>query len=83
MDATLLGRRPLEQRRRDTLTLEWRTDGSLWATKGDEERPVSVRRCFPWSEPAHHLSPGSLTSSIRAPAPRWRWRSRSRGSCSR
>ena len=38
------------------LSLEWRTDGSLWATKGDEERPVSVRRCFPWSEPAHHLS---------------------------
>ena len=21
------------------LSLEWRTDGSLWATKGDEERP--------------------------------------------
>ena len=38
------------------LSLEWRSDGSLWATKGGEERPVSVRRCFPWSEPAHHLS---------------------------
>jgi len=38
------------------LTLEWRADGSLWALKGEEERAVSVRRCFPWSEPAHHLS---------------------------
>jgi len=38
------------------LTLEWRADGSLWAMRGDEERAVSVRRCFPWSEPAQHLS---------------------------
>ena len=38
------------------LTLEWRADGSLWALRGDEERAVSVRRCFPWSEPARHLS---------------------------
>ncbi|HLZ44356.1 MAG TPA: DUF1854 domain-containing protein [Gemmatimonadales bacterium] len=38
------------------LSLEWRADGSLWATKDEEERPVSVRRCFPWSEPARHLS---------------------------
>ena len=38
------------------LTLEWRADGSLWAMKGEEERAVSVRRCFPWSEPARHLS---------------------------
>ena len=38
------------------LALEWRADGSLWATKGEEERPVSVRRCFPWSEPTRHLS---------------------------
>jgi len=38
------------------LTLEWRADGSLWAVRGEEERAVSVRRCFPWSEPARHLS---------------------------
>jgi len=38
------------------LSLEWRADGSLWAMRRDEERAVSVRRCFPWSEPARHLS---------------------------
>lgn len=38
------------------LTLEWRADGSLWAATGEEERPVSVRRCFPWTEPTRHLS---------------------------
>jgi hypothetical protein len=36
--------------------LEWRADGSLWAMKGEEERAVSVRRCFPWSEPTRHFS---------------------------
>ena len=44
-----------EQRSR-TLTLEWRSDGSLWAVRDEQERAVSVRRCFPWSEPARHLS---------------------------
>jgi len=44
------------QRYAGTLALEWRGDGSLWALRGDEERAVSVRRCFPWSEPARHLS---------------------------
>ena len=39
-----------------SLTLEWRADGSLWAMRGDEEQAVSVRRCFPWTEPARHLS---------------------------
>src|SRR5258705_6289857 len=39
-----------------TLALEGRSDGSLWALRGDEERAVSVRRCFPWSEPTRHLS---------------------------
>jgi hypothetical protein len=28
----------------------------LWAIQDDGERPVSVRRCFPWTEPARHLS---------------------------
>ena len=39
-----------------SLRLEWRSDGSLWAIRGGEERAVSVRRCFPWSEPARYLS---------------------------
>ena len=38
------------------LVLEWRDDGSLWAVRDDGERAVSVRRCFPWTEPARHLS---------------------------
>jgi len=38
------------------LTLEWRADGSLWAMRADEERAVSVRRAFPWTEPTRHLS---------------------------
>src|SRR2546430_5050452 len=57
MESTLVRRSDDGATRKSAgLSLEWRTDGSLWATKGDEERPVSVRRCFPWSEPAHHLS---------------------------
>src|SRR6185312_8604829 len=43
-------------RGRDALRLEWRADGSLWAVRGDEEKAVSVRRCFPWTEPTRHLS---------------------------
>ena len=39
-----------------TLRLEWRADGSLWALRDEEERAVSVRRCFPWTEPTRHLS---------------------------
>ena len=39
-----------------TLRLEWRADGSLWAVRGEEEKAVSVRRCFPWTEPTRHLS---------------------------
>jgi len=38
------------------LTLEWRADSSLWAMWGEQERAVSVRRCFPWTEPTRHLS---------------------------
>jgi uncharacterized protein DUF1854 len=56
MDATLLGRRPLDYLRHDAVRLEWRSDGSLWAIRGVEECAVSVRRCFPWSEPGGHLS---------------------------
>ena len=45
-----------DTRKSPGLRLEWRADGSLWALRGDEERPVSVRRCFPWTEPTRHLS---------------------------
>src|SRR5436305_8903737 len=38
------------------LRLERRADGRLWAVRGDSERAVWVRRCFPWSEPARFVS---------------------------
>jgi hypothetical protein len=38
------------------VTLERRADGRLWAMRGGRERPVSVRRCFPWSEPGRYVS---------------------------
>ncbi len=50
METTLLGRRGA------MLSLEQRPDGRLWAIRGDEERAVWVRRCFPWSEPGRYLS---------------------------
>ena len=40
----------------ERLTLERRTDGRLWAARGGRARPVGVRRCFPWSEPARFIS---------------------------
>jgi hypothetical protein len=39
-----------------SLRLEFRSDGSLWAIRDEEERAVWVRRSFPWSEPARFLS---------------------------
>ncbi|MGH7530090.1 MAG: DUF1854 domain-containing protein [Gemmatimonadales bacterium] len=41
---------------RGPLTLEIRTDGSLWAMRDGEERAVWVRRCFPWTEAARFVS---------------------------
>lgn len=38
------------------LRLERRPDGQLWAEQDGERRPVSVRRCFPWSEPTRFVS---------------------------
>lgn len=38
------------------LTLERRADGQLWAGRDGVERAVSVRRCFPWSEPGRFVS---------------------------
>jgi hypothetical protein len=33
-----------------------RPDGRLWAVRDGHARAVSVRRCFPWSEPARYVS---------------------------
>ena len=38
------------------LRLERRRDGQLWAVRNGEEKPVRVRRLFPWSVPARHVS---------------------------
>ena len=51
-----LGKSATVTRASGALTLEWRADGSLWAVRGEEEKAVSVRRCFPWTEPTRHLS---------------------------
>jgi hypothetical protein len=57
MESTIIRRTDDEAFRKSPgLTLEWRADGSLWAVRGEEEQAVSVRRCFPWTEPTRHLS---------------------------
>ena len=57
MESTITRRTDDEAFRKSPgLTLEWRADGSLWAVRGEEEKAVSVRRCFPWTEPTRHLS---------------------------
>lgn len=38
------------------LRLARRADGQLWATRGEEEHAVRVRRAFPWSEPGRFIS---------------------------
>ncbi|HMA39096.1 MAG TPA: DUF1854 domain-containing protein [Gemmatimonadales bacterium] len=38
------------------LSLERRADGQLWAARAGVERAVTVRRCFPWSEPGRFVS---------------------------
>jgi hypothetical protein len=55
MKATVYAKE-LVRRARGALTLERRADGRLWAVKGSEERPVWVRRCFPWSQPTRYIS---------------------------
>ena len=52
---TILVRRPALETE-SYVRLERRADGLLWAVLGDVETPVTVRRCFPWSEPLRHLS---------------------------
>jgi hypothetical protein len=48
--------RALMTERSAELRLEQRADGRLWAVKPDGERPVTVRRCYPWSEPVRYIS---------------------------
>ena len=38
------------------LRVRRRTDGQLWADRGTQAEPVSVRACFPWSQPTHFVS---------------------------
>jgi hypothetical protein len=45
-----------DSREGETLTLERRADGQLWARRNGSERAVRVHRCFPWSEPGRFLS---------------------------
>ena len=54
METTLLGKRAAEHA--TGLMLERRADGRLWAVRGEAERAVWVRRCFPWSAPARLVS---------------------------
>src|SRR5262245_43457076 len=39
-----------------TFTLQRRDDSRLWLVRENWERPVWVRRCFPWSEPVRYVS---------------------------
>ncbi|HEY6222446.1 MAG TPA: DUF1854 domain-containing protein [Gemmatimonadales bacterium] len=54
MQATVV-RKP-EAEPRVQLRLARRADGQLWASRGEEERAVRVRRAFPWSEPGRFIS---------------------------
>ena len=57
MDTTMVRGGELEEAvTPGALTLERRADGQLWALRGDVERAVWVRRCFPWSEPTRFVS---------------------------
>src|SRR5207249_2879687 len=58
METATVRRRDAEEGRASAgeLTLERRADGKLWALRGDAERGVWVRRCFPWSEPGRFVS---------------------------
>jgi uncharacterized protein DUF1854 len=54
MTTVLVGESPLNTG--TELTLERRSDGQLWAARDGVERAVTVRRCFPWSEPGRLVS---------------------------
>jgi hypothetical protein len=40
----------------DSPRLERRSDGRLWVLGRGKPRPVTVSRCFPWSEPTRYVS---------------------------
>jgi len=46
----------LASRARASVRLARREDGALWVLFQEREVQVTVRRCFPWSEPSRHLS---------------------------
>ncbi|HET9709035.1 MAG TPA: DUF1854 domain-containing protein [Gemmatimonadales bacterium] len=54
MQATVV-RKPVAEPQAQ-LRLTHRADGQLWATRGEEEHAVRVRRAFPWSEPGRFIS---------------------------
>ncbi len=54
MHATVV-RKPVAEPQTE-LRLARRPDGQLWATRGEEEHAVRVRRAFPWSEPGRFIS---------------------------
>src|SRR2546427_2775522 len=58
METATVRRRDAEEGRASAgeLTLERRAAGKIWALRGDAERVVWVRRCFPWSEPGRFVS---------------------------
>lgn len=60
MEATAVRRQGTEgpeRHRGPSVTIERRADGRLWAARSDRVAcAVSVRRAFPWSEPAKYLS---------------------------
>jgi uncharacterized protein DUF1854 len=54
MHATMV--RKQESGSSTALRLAHRTDGQLWAVRGETECVVRVRRAFPWSEPGRFIS---------------------------
>jgi len=58
METTAVGRRDfqLAPMPAGELRLTRKTDGRLWAGRGDTECHVWFRRCFPWSEPTRFVS---------------------------
>lgn len=56
MDTTVVRATPTAPSPRTGLALERRGDGRLWAIGPWGEKAVTVRRLFPWSEPASHFS---------------------------
>jgi hypothetical protein len=47
---------PAEEAKGESLLLERRADGRLWAVQNGQAVAVKLVRCFPWSAPDCHLS---------------------------